>query len=406
MEQEADDGRADAEGDHERRIVLETVHLLEQQADDDQDESVTGIAHAEGEEQQEEDGDERRGVEAVVGRTAVHVGEDLEHLHELVVAETDGRIVLHRGRVLEVVFAGRVQGLGHGLLILRGRITHEGDEGVFRCGDGGLGSEIQVQVGEIPPGRVLDLSTHVLHAGEDRFLLVDIGLEGGDARLDVGDAGLGAAFEGVRKRVFAHDDVIDLPVQLIDDRKGVLVGPFGLEGLGGGDMEMDRDPGVFHCTELVAVILAPGLARGGFLFGGLERILEFGEMVQGGFRRLFRVAGNGGVRKAFRNLHLVQGLQQGVPPFRIREDGGGLVVDRLHAAGNVHEADFLELLQEAFLVPLQEDEGVFGHRGNHDAEASSSSSSAAWRCLTIFWDALERFSSSSMYRLILRIASW
>ena len=309
MEQEADDGGRSPEGHDQREETLETVHLLEQQADDNQDESVTGIAHAEGEEQQEEDGDERRGVEAVVGRTAVHVGEDLEHPDELVVAEADGRIVLHHGGVLEVVFAGRVQGLGYGLLILCGRITHEGDEGVLRRGDGGLGSEIQVQVGEISPGRVLDLSAHVLHAREDRLLPVNIGLEGGDARLDVGDAGLGAALEGVRKRVFAHDDVIDLPVQLIDDREGVLVGPFGLEGLGGGDMEMDRDPGVFHCTELVAVILAPGLARSRFLFGSLERFLEFGEMVQGGFRRLFRVAGNGGVRKALRNLHLVQRLQ-------------------------------------------------------------------------------------------------
>ncbi len=69
---------------------------------------------------------------------------------------------------------------------------------------------------------------------------------------------------------------------------------------------MDRDPGVFHRTELVAVILAPGLARGGLLFGGLERFLEFGKMVQGGFRRLFRVAGHGGMGKPFRNLHLVQ----------------------------------------------------------------------------------------------------
>ena len=144
MEQEADDGRSDAQGDDERGEALEAVHLLQQEADEDEQEPVTGVAHAEGEEQQEEDGDEGRGVETVVGRAAVHVGQDLEHLHELVVAEADGRVVVHLRVVLEVEHAGFLYSLGDSFFVLRGRVAHERDDGVLRGGHGGLLGQVEV----------------------------------------------------------------------------------------------------------------------------------------------------------------------------------------------------------------------------------------------------------------------
>ena len=46
---------------------------------DYENQTIARIAHTEGEEQHEEDADERRRVETVIGRASVHVGEHLEH---------------------------------------------------------------------------------------------------------------------------------------------------------------------------------------------------------------------------------------------------------------------------------------------------------------------------------------
>ena len=79
-----------------------------------------------------------------------------------------------------------------------------------------------------------------------------------------------------------------------------------------------------------------------------------------------------------------------------------LAVHRLGRAGDIHHAHLGQVGEEFLLVCTEQDKGIFGHSLYHSC---SSSSSAAWRVLTIFWEALEIFSSSSINLLILRIAS-
>ena len=88
--------------------------------------------------------------------------------------------------------------------------------------------------------------------------------------------------------------------------------------------------------------------------------------------------------------------------FDICEHFSGIVIHGLLAAGDVHQSEILKSGKEFLLVCAEQDEGILGHFLDHSA---SSSSSAAWRVFTIFDEALLRFSSSSIYRLILRIAS-
>ena len=142
MEQEADDGGADSQQHHQRRHVLEGVHLLQEQAHQNEDESVAGIAHTEGEEQQEEHADEGSGVEAVVARASVHIRKDLELLDKPVVAEADGRVVFHHGVFLQVIDAGLVQGGRNGIVLFRGGIAHQRDDGVFCCGNGRCAGQV------------------------------------------------------------------------------------------------------------------------------------------------------------------------------------------------------------------------------------------------------------------------
>ena len=94
--------RSYAKGNHKRSQALETVHFLQGQSYENEDEAISGVSHAKCEEQQEENGNEGSGVEAVVCWTSVHVREDLEHLDKLVVLEADGRIVLHLCLFLDV----------------------------------------------------------------------------------------------------------------------------------------------------------------------------------------------------------------------------------------------------------------------------------------------------------------
>ena len=96
---------------------------------------------------------------------------------------------------------------------------------------------------------------------------------------------------------------------------------------------------------------------------------------------------------SFRNEGFVQTLDETVQQVYFSGQFLGLLVNGFDAAGDIHQAQFLELFQEVVLFSVQKNEGVFGHGSNHSWEASSSS---AWRFFTILEEALERFSSSSM----------
>ncbi len=70
--------------------------------------------------------------------------------------------------------------------------------------------------------------------------------------------------------------------------------------------------------------------------------------------------------------------------------------------GDVHQAESAQLLDEILALRRVEHEVVFRHSGYHNIAPSPA---ACCLVFTIFWADLERFSSSSMKRLILRMAS-
>ena len=169
-------------------------------------------------------------------------------------------------------------------------------------------------------------------------------------------------------------------------------------------MELERDAGVGELLQQLRVEFAPRLRRSGLFLEGFLPLAEFLQGIQRGGGGIGQVTLDRGGLELFREENLAEGLDEVFPLLHGAEQFAGRTVHGLHAAGDIDQADLLELFQQAFLFTVEQDEGVFGHRTDHTSEASSSS--AAWRCLTIFWEALERFSSSSIYRLILRIASW
>ena len=146
MKEESHHNRSYAKGYHKRSQALETVHFLEGQSYENEDEAISGVSHAKCEEQQEEYGNEGSGVEAVVCWTSVHVREDLEHLDKLVVLEADWRIVLHLCIFLDVEEPALVKFGRNFLFLFSGSVAYKGDKGVFCGGCGSATCKIEVQL--------------------------------------------------------------------------------------------------------------------------------------------------------------------------------------------------------------------------------------------------------------------
>ena len=111
MHDYADNESSGSEDGDQRSEILHAVDFAEQEASDEQQEAIACIAHAHGEEQQEEDGNVRSRVEFVIVGPAVHVGKGLELFDELVVPELDGRIVLLGCNILDPEGFGRIEDL-------------------------------------------------------------------------------------------------------------------------------------------------------------------------------------------------------------------------------------------------------------------------------------------------------
>ena len=169
-------------------------------------------------------------------------------------------------------------------------------------------------------------------------------------------------------------------------------------------MEVDGNAGVGKLLQALGIEFSPDLQAVNLLLEILNGLGIIGIAHEHAAGQADDVTVDGLGLDALRQVDFLQTADQAGDEIHVPHHFMGVAVGRLHAAGDVHETDLLEFLQESVLLSVQEDERVFGHGSDHTSEASSSS--AAWRCLTIFWDALERFSSSSMYRLILRMASW
>ena len=101
-------------------------------------------------------------------------------------------------------------------------------------------------------------------------------------------------------------------------------------------------------------------------------------------------------------VHFLDGGQRGLDAGDSLHHILGLAVHRFYGAGDVDNSKLPDLLKELFFARIHQDKVVFCHFCNH---ACSSSSSASWRVFTILDEALLRFSSSSIKRLIFLIAS-
>ena len=386
---DADDEGGDAQGGDQRGYVLETVHFAEQDAADDEQEPVAGIPHAHRKEQHEEDADVRRGIKFVVVRPPVHVGQHFELLDELVVLELDRRVVLRGGGFREPEGAGLVQFGGKRLIHGRGGKSFVDDQMVL-CGPfsrrlgpveiqfafaGGVfgfqGRKMNLLVSErlLTPGK---RGGHLINAA---FGLFETCAWAG--YLLEGQVGILAGG--------SRDDEIDFAVFAACDAGGVLLFPLGIVLLLRNEIVMETDAVVFQRTDLLRVDFAPGLSGGKSAFG------------------LFLVCQQGGILLVPGPVPVLQQVNPAIQGFGLGEHFRRSFVNGFGGTGDVHHAQAGQLFQESFFLPVEEDEGVFGHFLDHSA---SSSSSAAWRVLTILEAALERFSSSSMYRLILRMASW
>ena len=166
--------------------------------------------------------------------------------------------------VLEVEHAGFLDGLGHRLLVLRGGVTHQGDNRVLRSGHGSLLGQVEIQLGEFVAAFRLELGLALLRGQEDRLLVVDFGLDFGDFLLD-GLVTAARAADAVGKGVGTGYDEPDLSIVFFHDLDGFILHPERVEGLGGTDVELDRNAGVGELFQQLRVESAPRL-RGGGLF--------------------------------------------------------------------------------------------------------------------------------------------
>ena len=347
VQEEAHDHGRDTEGGHERGEAAEAVHLLEQQAHEDEHQAVAGVTHAEGEEQQEEDRDERGRVETVIGRAAVHVGEDLEHLDELVVLELDRRVFLNLCFFFEIEDALALQVLGHGGIVLRRGEADEGVDGVLRCGDRGGAGEVAVEFRLEAEDVVPHLRDALLALLEDLAVRRDLLLLLVEEGLEVGGRVRGGG-EGLEREagVVAYDDEPDGAVLLVHDLQGVLLLPGGIELLGGDAVVVEAE-----CGKPLAVIFAPGADVLDLPEGGVALREQGGEGVVHTLLGAFDVAAD--------CLDVVEQVL-------------GVAVHGLGGTRDVHDAELLQSGEEVLLVSVQEDEGVLGHLGDHRLASSSS----------------------------------
>ena len=376
MQEEAHDHRRPAEGDHERREALEAVHFPKQHADDDQHQSVARVAHAQGEEEHEEHGDERSRIEAVVFRPAVHVGQHLEHLDEPVVPEADRRPVLGAGGVLQVEDAGVVQRLRHGGVAFGGRVADQGEDGVLRRGNGRLPGQVSVQLGVclLLPG--FQFGETLLEGGDDALYL-GLALEGflklgfrlsGAARRNGGLAG---------QVVFSGHHEVHAFLAAGNDLQGVVVLPLRLELLRRQDMEVQCDARVGEFPDQGRVEGPP--VPQGIRFRAERRNfrLDVGIVHERAAREPLQVLlGVGDGLRPLREFDLADALDESLDEIDLAGQLGGSFVHGFLAAGDVHQAEGLEPFQQRAFLSVQENEGIFRHPVDHRAEASCSSSSA------------------------------
>ncbi len=393
-----------------------------------QDQTVARIVETDAEEQHIERGEERREVDRAVAGPGVHVAHQLEDAGEPPVLELDRRIVLGRGVALDIDHVGILlqQRVDLGGTLRLGPSLHDDQHAV-----GGL------------PGRGLDLEalqpllersdvgnqqrTRGGGTCEVAIERLQFGLLGGNGRFGLADVHL-------RRLHLLCIEVYLLPGSCNDDEphhrigatdlgNRILLRPFGrrlVVGVALGGEITQHDPLVGELlhpgnieiaprTQFVGALFEPrdlGLGRGGLALGTqimLERLPtgRIGHDLGGpsgntrrnvpflpGFLALLRPC-----LEEFERLVAGLDIEEQLTVFLGRLPTGD---------GNIDQSQLAQLFYEIAALRREEHKVVFRHSCYHNVAPSP-----ACCCLvfTIFCADLERFSSSSMKRLILRIAS-
>ena len=356
-----------------------------------------------------------REVERAVAGPGVHVAHELEDAREPAVLELDGRVVLGRGVALEEDDVG---------VLLQQRVDLAG---TLRLGP--AFHDDQRAVGGLP-GRGFDL--HALqpllergHMGGDQVGGCGSAGEAGIQRIKFRALGGGESFglADVHLRRFhllcveidllaggGHDDEPHGGVGAGDLRKGILLRPLGrrlVVGVALGEEVAQYDALLGELLRACRVEVAPGAQFVG-------RFLQTGDLGLGrsGLALGAEVSGERlGPRSVGLRLRL---LMLGLVGPRLEEVDG--LVARLDVQqqlpvllrglptgdGDVDQPQFAQAVDEIGALCREEHKVVFRHSCYHNVAPSP-----ACCCLvfTIFCADLERFSSSSMKRLILRMAS-
>ena len=232
MEQQADHCGGDAQYYAQRRNTRQ--FLLQQDTGKDQNQAVTRIAHAEGEEKHEEDGDKHRRVKLVVFWPTVHIGKQLKLRYKLIVFQFDRRIIIHLGLVDQIEDILLLQHIMKGWLILSGSEA-------FEDGDVVLGSLLaryvcQMQV-EFRQGLVHLCLQHrlmPLQLGQAMLFLLHLCLQVGNLFLNGGIVTIGSR-QFLQREVIVvgigHNHEITVSAEVRNLAYRILFLPLRIDGL-------------------------------------------------------------------------------------------------------------------------------------------------------------------------------
>ncbi len=143
------DGRDTEGGDKRSHRADESLGLPHRESYDGEGDTIARVTHTHCEEEGKEYGDARCRVELVVGRAAVHIGQNREHLHELVLLELDRRIVVLDGLFFEIDEIHLVELGAKGGVILHRSEADEGGDHILGGLSGTRVSEVQLEAGDI-----------------------------------------------------------------------------------------------------------------------------------------------------------------------------------------------------------------------------------------------------------------
>ena len=380
-----------------------------------QDGTVAGVVQADAKEKHVERGEERREIHRAIFRPGIHVAHQFENAREPVILELHGRIVLRRRVSLEINDVGIRFQQGVDLVggLLLGPALHDDQRtvgGLLRRGFHAHALQALLQLRSVRRKQLLRRR----HAREFSVECPQFLPRLGDTAFRFAEVHRRSLhLLRIERHILArgrHGNEIGRRIGTVDQRKHIAFRPLGPElvvvALRGEEIAQ-HDALRSQRLRTLGRELAPRTQLVG-------RFLQASDL--GGERRGLLVCGDivliglGTRGEGFRT-----GLETTFPGTEIPQEVGGLrmpldieqqlpvFLRRLPARRrDVDKAQFAQLPDKILTLGRIEHKVVFCHFRYHNIAPSP-----ACCCLvfTIFWADLERFSSSSMKRLILRMAS-